>query len=299
MLSPKSKTAIIVLNYKKYKLTCSNVDNLIELDGDYYIIIVDNNSMNESMDFIRDKYSKTEGVYIVASKENRGYSAGNNIGIHEAIKINPSVKYIAIMNPDVIINDREIFNSMIDGAFNNKDIAVVAPRMIEECYKNLDRSGWMISNIWERIFDRTFLHKFFIKGHDIKINGNYHYVDAIHGSFFIVRRNVFEKIGFFDENIFLYGEEIVLAKKIKNIGLIECIDYNFSYIHDHDYSRETITDMVRQGKQTYKSMKYIIEKYYEAKWYHRFLYFIVQGFLYYIYFPVLFRLKRVVKRFKV
>lgn len=298
MISFKSRTAIIILNYNNYMATCENINRLLALNGDYFLVIVDNNSINESVKYLRSKYDNVDGIIIVESKNNGGYSAGNNLGAKTAIRQNSNLKFIAIMNPDVIIKNKEIFGKMLDKATEYKNVAVVAPRMIENGVLQGKRSGWMLAGIWERILSRTPFQNMFHSEIKAASEGSYQYIDAVHGSFFIIKKNIFEKIKFLDSNIFLYGEETALGIKVKKAGYAECIDNDYTYVHNHDYSSETADQMIKQGKITYNSMKYIIEQYYNPSWYHLFLFLLVQGSLYYIYFPTLLKFKRFVKRIK-
>lgn len=298
MISFKNRTAIIILNYNNYVDTCENVDRLLTLNGDYFIVIVDNNSNNNSISYLRSKYNNVDGIVIVESKSNGGYSAGNNLGAKAAIKKNDSLEFIAIMNPDVIICDKEIFDQMLNKVADQRNIAVIAPRMIENGILQTKRSGWMIAGIWERIFARTRLQKTFHPHTNSVCDGSYQFVDAVHGSFFIIKRIVLEQIGFLDSNIFLYGEETVLGIKVKNAGYVECIDNDYTYIHNHNYGNETADKMIKQGKITYVSMKYILKQYYKTSWYHRLLFIFVQGSLYYIYFPIMINFKRLIKKVK-
>lgn len=293
MSAYNAKTAIIVLNYQNYNLTILNVDKLLKLKGDYYIVIVDNNSSNDSYEALNSNYQNNDVVFVVKSKQNGGYSAGNNLGIRKAIELNSNVKYIAVMNPDVIIEDKEIFHSMLATFEKKPFVAVIAPLMVEAGKVQESRSGWMIASIWERIFSRTRLQKCFKKQRVQENDGVLHFVDAIHGSFFIIRRDIFEKIGFFDESVFLYGEETILGLKLKRLGYTECLDYSFKYIHDHNYGKESSEKIIKQGKIQFKSMKYILNKYYDARWYHRAMYFVVQGYLYYMKFPLIITIKRI------
>lgn len=298
MISFKARTAIIILNYNNYVTTSENVDRLLSLDGDYFIVIVDNKSINNSLDYLREKYNNIDGIVIVESKNNNGYSAGNNLGAKTAIKYNNNLEFISIMNPDVIINDKEIFGLMLDNMIGYTNVAVIAPRMIENGVLQDKRAGWIIPGVWERIFSRTPLQNMFHFEKHLSCEGSYQYVEAVHGSFFIIKRNVFEQIGFLDSNIFLYGEETALGIKVKKAGYKECIDNNYTYVHNHNYSNETAEKMIKHGKITYTSMKYILERYYDAEWYHRFMFTLVQGILYYLYFPTLLRFKRLLKKIK-
>lgn len=298
MLSFNSRTAIIILNYNNFKTTIDSVNRLINLDGNYYIVIVDNNSTDDSLQILKNAFGDVPGIDVVSSKNNGGYSSGNNIGARRSIKLNPNLEFIAIMNPDVIIEDKEIFNQMIDKAKENKEIAVITAQMVENGEIQTTRAGWNLNSIWQRIFARTAIEKYFVKNNDYEISGTLRFVDAVHGSFFIIKRSVFEDIGFLDENIFLYAEETALAFKLKRRGLKACIDKEYSYVHAHEYKKETKEKMIAQGKMLYKSLRYVVKKYYRGNFFQIFLFDIIQGGLYYIYYPVLFSIKHFLIQFE-
>lgn len=123
---------LVVLNYCCCQLTIRNVDLLIERNPEFTIVIVDNNSSGEDYEILQNHYNENDNVCVLLSEENGGYSKGNNIGIHKLIDINPSIKFISIMNPDVKIICENIFDALIDRMVLDDKIAWIAPLMIEK-----------------------------------------------------------------------------------------------------------------------------------------------------------------------
>ena len=103
-------TYIIVLNYNAYKDTIDCLESIVSLKSKYYkIVLID----NASTDFSIDKINKWavdnnyNGIEIFKSKNNNGYSSGNNLGIRYALK-QDDCKYIWILNNDTIVDSHSL-----------------------------------------------------------------------------------------------------------------------------------------------------------------------------------------------
>ncbi|SHI82477.1 glycosyltransferase [Parasporobacterium paucivorans] len=287
----KAETAIIVLNYKKYEDTIKCVTQLLSLDVKLMIVIVDNNSPNDSFSVLSDTFQWTESVHLIKTNKNGGYSYGNNCGIKKALEINPDLEYISIMNPDALVTDERVFTDMLFDFERESSSAAIAPLMIEQGAIQEERSGWLIPNAWDRVFARTvFARK---KKRNAKMKGPYRIVEAIHGSFFIVKRQVFQDVEYFDENVFLYGEETILGIKIKQLGKKELIDTRYKYYHNHQYSIEDESKVIQNGKIMYSSLRYLFLKYYNPSRLAKMVFILVQGSLYYVYYPIKLQMKKV------
>ena len=100
--------------------------------------------------------------------------------------------------------------------------------------------------------------------------------ERLPGSFFIIKTIDFKNVGYFDEDIFLYGEEGVIAQKIKSIGKTCLIDSNFYYIHNHRSSiplgnvweryRKDFSTILEGQKRYNNTMETICKKYYKGKY---------------------------------
>ncbi len=150
------------------------------IDKKYPIIIVEN-SLNNKLKFDLEKiYSN---VTCILPKENLGYGAGNNLGIKHA-----KSKYVLILNPDTILYEDTISNLLIQAEII-KDFSIIGPRIVEN------------ENEKPEILKKDNESVQYIKGFAILFN-----------------KEKFDKIGFFDENFFLYFEEIDLCKRIIKSG---------------------------------------------------------------------------------
>src|SRR5574344_1922549 len=122
--------AIVILNYNTYKNTIKCVESIQEhtKDCEYEVFIVDNCSVDESYQKLRTQYQYHEGINVVRTIKNEGYSAGNN---YICKKLDKS-KYdkILIMNSDVYLLNNAV--KIIEDTLQDKSIGVVGPSTVNE-----------------------------------------------------------------------------------------------------------------------------------------------------------------------
>tara|TARA_B110000008_G_scaffold23158_1_gene20968 strand:+ start:338 stop:1177 length:840 start_codon:yes stop_codon:yes gene_type:complete len=148
-------------------------------------IIIENSSNLKLKKHLENKYTN---LLCYVMNQNLGYGRGNNFGISKS-----KTRYIFILNPDAMLKKNTISDMFL--SLNYRKFAIAAPYSSDDIDKNLFKS----SNIIERPYVKGFAMLF--------------------------DKNEFNNVGFFDENIFLYLEEIDLCKRIidneKKIFLIK------------------------------------------------------------------------------
>ena len=155
---------------------------LNSIERDIRIIVIENSNNKKFKDYIENKFSNVE---CILSNYNLGYGKGNNIALNRV-----KTKYCLILNPDTILEKNSInkFFSFLEKKIN---FAILGPNQKEK--------------------------EFYLKKNDSN-NVNIKEVNSIKGFAMFLNMEKFSNIGFFDENIFLYLEEIDLCKRIKNIN---------------------------------------------------------------------------------
>lgn len=252
---------IVILNYRNYNLSMKCLDNLLSLKVGAYFVIVDNNSQNDSYEHLLSKYKNIDNVDVINTSFNGGYSYGNNVGIHFLLNKYQNTEYICIINPDVEIEYKEIFNNLVKKLETHDDIAAITGIMQIRGKTSINNSFWKIPNSIEIATGNSILAN--LKENKLTENNeNIVKVDVIPGSFFIIKVSVLERIGYLDENIFLYNEENTLAIKIKNIGLTNAISTNDYYNHNHQKKDKKLVDIYRQRKISDASRRYLCKKFY-------------------------------------
>ncbi|WP_055069584.1 glycosyltransferase [Clostridium massiliamazoniense] len=259
------KSSLIVLNYNDSATTANLVKSVKSYNTIDKIIIVDNNSSDDS----KEKLSTLvdEKIDFIQSKENRGYAYGNNYGIKYAVeKYKPT--NIIIANPDVYIEE-VVLEKLITFLEENNDVAIATATM-----KNLTKEGYTISPLkaWKRpsyiysLFTALFICSKFsgrlIKYNDKYFNGEYSEVFAVQGSFFVVKADVLKEINYLDEETFLYCEEMILGSKISDKGYKEVVFNNLYYNHDHGVTiNKNINKKINKYKILNESLSIYMKKY--------------------------------------
>lgn len=254
--------AAIVVNYNDVIDTQKFVTEISKYEIVDKIVIVDNMSSHEGT---MDELKKLENNKVVAiqSDKNGGYDYGNNFGIRYLESCNEEYDYYIISNPDIMISEDAI-KHCIDNMEKNKEIAVIAPRMYNKEEKPIRRSSWKMRTFWLDIVHscRT-MELLFYK---VLRNGEYSQkeydenelleVEAISGAFFIIRSDVMKKMGLLDENVFLFYEEDILAKRISNMEMKTVSLNSEKFIHFESQTIGKTFSYYRKMLQMYKSKMY-------------------------------------------
>ena len=168
---------------------------------------------------------------------------------------------------------------------NDEDIAIIAPRMFNKDNKPIRRSSWKIRTFWLDVIHSTrFLELLFYK----KLrNGEYlesDYkneileVEAISGAFFIIRAELLKQIGYFDENVFLFYEEDILAQKIRQSGLIIVSLNSEKFIHYESQTIGKTFSYYKKMRQLFISKMYYHTTYNQINYLQKLLYYILNIF---------------------
>lgn len=258
----KSEIGIIILNYKNYELTIKCAENLLSLKVDAIILIVDNKSPNDSFNILKQHFDKK--IDVIQASQNKGYSSGNNFGFKYLKNKYPFLKYVSIMNPDVLITYRDIFSNLTSLLEKYDDIAAITGMTLTRGKLNISNCFWNIPRGIEVATEQFELSNRKELPLEPDENGVAK-VEVIPGCFFIIKADIFEKIGGFDENVFLFNEENILAIKLKKIGKENSISINDTYIHNHVRQQKTLIQKLKSKEIGYESRRYLISTYYGTK----------------------------------
>ena len=210
--------SIIIVNYNvKYFLEhcLSSVIKAIK-DIDAEIFVVDNNSTDGSKEFFLNRFSQVQFIW---KKENVGFAKANN----EALRLTKGDK-ILFLNPDTIIPE-DCFEKCLPFFSTAKNIGSLGVRMIDGSGKYLPESKRGFPSSFTSFCKMTGLTKLFPSS---KLFTNYYLghlseneineIDVLPGAFMMIDKKVLDKTGGFDEDFFMYGEDIDLSYRIQNAG---------------------------------------------------------------------------------
>lgn len=271
--------AIVVLNYNDFENTKNLITLVQPMKTIDKIIVVDNNSTDTSYSkLIKYKNSKTE---IIKSEKNQGYAYGNNLGI-KYVLTKYSVDYIIVANPDIIFNE-SVVSQMVLNLQNNHEIAQIAPKMISPNGRS-ENIAWQLPTFVDNLFSiflpiRKIRSKKYLD--DInRLDSEIKIVDVLSGDFFMIKSKIFQEVGFFDDNTFLYGEEDILAFKIKQQGYRNALLFNESYIHIQEGTiNKNIKSQELKFKYLFDSTRLYNRKYLKCNLFQRIIYFFLWHFI--------------------
>lgn len=227
-----NKAVIIILNYNDSDTAIALSDKIYSYNCLSAVVIVDNCSPDGSYRKMTEHYSLNEKVDVLCAPSNNGYASGNNFGIKYAEeKYDP--KYIFVANPDIDVSEDTI-DRLIDIIEHNREYGVIAP-IVNEGYNVWNLPGFlgMIESLFLVWFN---LDKRRIKNNLLKKDCDVCPVGAVEGSFFLIRREDYDKISGLDERTFLYAEENILARRLLSIGKKVGACPKLLYHHYHSVS---------------------------------------------------------------
>lgn len=209
--------SIIIVNFNTKELLkqlltsiTQNVKNVT-----YEIIVVDNNSTDGSKELLKTLFKK---VILIANKSNLGFGKANNQGAKVA-----QGKYLLLLNSDTLVCENAI-DKMFQFLEKEKSVAAVGSKLLNRD-GSLQSSWGMFPKLKTEFYFRTFLNQLFPTN---RISGLFRVsaydhsavkeVDWVSGACMMIRKEVFDKIVGFDEQIYMYYEDADLCLRIKKLG---------------------------------------------------------------------------------
>lgn len=275
--------SIIILSYNTKDITNECLRRLQvavdrvqkKLNNKIEVIILDNASSDGSAEMVKQNH---DWVQLIESKVNTGYSKGNNIALKKAK--NP---LILLLNSDVFVQEDTIYKAV--EYFKNAQCDVLGPKMVFADGSFQPSAGNLPNpfNIPAWILGLSLIP--FIRRFTAPFHPNYKSffqsptvvsVGWVTGAFFMMRRQVYESVGGFDEDIFMYLDEVDLCKRIKNKGFRIWYVPNIQVTHLHGASSKF--DMTEAFVNELKGLKVYFKKYYYG-WYLLVKLFLIIGLI--------------------
>jgi len=197
-------------------------------------------------------------VYFITHHENRGYSAGNNIGIRLADALGTDAVLIA--NPDMRIEDPLYLARLTESLFADDTNCVAASRILG--LDGEDQNPLREPSFWEELFWHRFYLSKFLKpiSYILPIAGTVPVrVPKVSGCCLLVRMSFLRETAYLDEDVFLYCEEPILAARVRKAGGHIVFDPSLSAVHAHVRSEKGNSS--RRMLTFIKSRRYYLQRY--------------------------------------
>ncbi len=227
----EKKIGIVLLNYKNYNDTIECIKSIENQNySNYCIIVVDNNSQNESVNKIKTSCKDMNNIYIIENKENLGFAKGNNIGIKFA-KENLKSDFVFVLNTDTVLFNENTLKKLISLYKPEEKIAIINPmccdieKVIQKPYLIYNSKMWkyvirmgiyILKQIIKYIFNLDKYKKNNEKFNVEEIKKNKY---IIQGCAYILTPDFFKYYSQIFPETFLYCEELALAIYIEKANL--------------------------------------------------------------------------------
>lgn len=261
------KIAAIILNYNSSADCFKCVSHLKHQQGvKLKMVIVDNCSRPEETE-AAERLAQEQGCTFIASRENRGYNAGNNIGLRYAAGL--GFEYALIANPDMEFPQTDYVSRLAAEMQQRPDVVVVGsdivtPEGIHQNPRKYDKCVWTDSFNWlTAIMKRSRITRDLPDW--IENPGESHDCRGLNGCCFLIRMDFVKQIGFFDEGVFLFGEESILSYQVAVNGLKMHYLASVQALHNHRKSKEPVSAFCL--KHWKHSRIYYVKKYTNYPWY--------------------------------
>ncbi|HEY6063454.1 MAG TPA: glycosyltransferase [Chitinophagaceae bacterium] len=225
------------------------------------IIVVDNCSADNSIDYLQPKFPT---VQFIANEENLGFAKGCNMGLKKA-----EGKFILFLNPDTLVPE-DCFEKCISFLESHADAGALGIKMLDGRGKFLKESKRSFPSPMTSLYKLFGLSKLFPRS---KVFSKYHLeylnedenheVDVLAGAFMMVKKEVLEKVGSFDEIFFMYGEDVDLSYRIQKAGYKNYYFAESSIIHFKGES--TRKGSMNYVRMFYNAMSIFVRKHYGGR----------------------------------
>ncbi len=254
--------SIIIVNYNVKEFLQNLLDSLHKATQNisHEIIIVDNASDDGSVEIIEERFPS---VHLIKNQKNIGFGKANNLALEKA-----KGKYLLLINPDTIVKENT-FEKLIKFFEDTSDAGIVGCKVLnpDGTLQLPCRRGF--PGPWTSFTKITGLSKLFPKS---KLLARYHLtyldenktyeVDAISGAFMFIKRETYEKVGGFDPDFFMYGEDLDLCYRTQKAG------FKVYYFHEteiiHYKGESTKRSRIDETKVFYNAMHLFVKKHFSA-----------------------------------
>ena len=219
-MSENPVISIIILSYNKPAVlinTIKSIQNAVKTVP-FELIIVDNASDDNNVDLINKHFPS---VKLVLNSKNGGFANGCNMGAQNAIG-----KFLVFINSDILINEDPI-PAMMDIFSSNQETGIVGCQLLNPD-ESLQPSEFRFPKLYLRFLQLSRLKKIILSmlPENRSRNEMYYETDYVSGAFLMIEREIFFKVGCFDEKYFMYHEDADICFKVKKLGK-KVFLYNF------------------------------------------------------------------------
>jgi len=221
--------SVIIVSYKGWERLTKCLEALHSFTGNRFtseVIVVDNNSEDQTIYELEKRYPEFRFIH---STVNGGYAYACNMGAGKA-----TGKNLLILNPDAVASEDKI-EKLLDAAALYPDNYIFSCRQVNEKGKESKATGSFPDLFNLTGFQRSLssLLNDCIKKNTGHQDQDISFPDWVSGSVMLINRGVFQKLNGFDEDFWMYFEDVDLCNRIRNIGGKAAFFWNIMIEHNH------------------------------------------------------------------
>lgn len=211
--------SIIIVNFNTYRYLENCLDSINKANSiikNIEIIVVDNASKDNSIELIKKKFPH---IKLIINRNNTGFARANNQAIAKSLG-----KYILLLNPDTMVN-KNTLTEMLAFMRQHIDVGVATCKVVlpngqldDACHRGFP-TPWNAFCQFSGLAS-IFPYSLFFNGYHLgyKDIHKIHEIDSCAGAFMLIKKSVGQKIGWFDEDYFWYGEDLDFCFRLKQHG---------------------------------------------------------------------------------
>ncbi|MCC5787807.1 MAG: glycosyltransferase family 2 protein [Phycisphaerales bacterium] len=223
--------SVLVISYNTRELTLDALRTLIDQTRcDYEVIVWDNASSDGSADAIEAEFGGR--VRLTRSEENLGFAGANNAAAEHA-----SGRYLLLLNPDTEVLDGAV-DKLLAFADSNPEAGIWGGRTVFADGRVNPSSCWTRMTVWSLVCQVSGLSKAFSGSRVFNPEAvsawwseGEREVDIVSGCFFLIKRDLWDRLGGFDPAFFMYGEEADLCLRAKKLGVRPMVTADAVIVH--------------------------------------------------------------------
>ncbi len=223
----KNKVSAIIVNYKTPQLVIDCLESIaLENfnDTEIFVSVIDNNSGDDSYDIMLSVVKKRawdSWISILPSNDNGGFSYGNNVCLKKVMDQTEQPDFVWFLNPDTFIR-KDACNELISFLNENPGVGIAGSRLEDpdgtpqiSAFRDFTVISEMLDGFRFSIFSKI-LSRWELVPQEIATKP--HKTAWIAGASMMFRKEVLSDVGYFDENFFLYYEEVDLCLRARRAG---------------------------------------------------------------------------------
>lgn len=220
--------SVLIVNYNTKELTLNCIRSIYQYTHnlEFEVIVIDNDSHDGSREAILEAFTC---VKVINSGSNLGFGRANNLGAKHAVG-----RYLFFLNSDTVLieNSLKILLNHYQEIEKNHKTGIIGAILVDST-NNVTSSGGGLPNVWSHISSnlRKLVESSYKNNDIFDSSVKFYQVGMVSGADMLIKKEVFDSVDGFDDNIFLYYEDTDLNKRLTDLGYLHYIDTSTRIIH--------------------------------------------------------------------